>query len=143
MIASTTSHLPDDPKTVAHRAWAKLAIGDMKGIANECADDIVWRMMGLEKMLPNGGLFKGRAAVEEFFGIAHQLYDFNHLKLDITATHVDGPFVIMEFTMDAPVLNGRHHHDERIIVFRIIDGKICEAHEYADSLKVKTDLLDP
>jgi ketosteroid isomerase-like protein len=143
MTTDKQSQQSNDPKTVAHRARARLAVGDMDGVANECLEDVVWRMMGLEKMLPNGGLFKGRAAVEEFFGMAHQLYDFNHLKLDITAIHVDGPFVIMEFTMDAPVLNGRHHHDERIIVFRIIDGKICAAHEYADSLKVKTDLLDP
>ena len=133
----------DDPKTVAHRAWASLAIGDMENVARECSDDVVWRMMGLEKLLPGGGLYKGIAAVKGFMSMGPQLYDFKNLKLTITATYVDGPFVIMEFTMDTPVLNGRHHFDERIIVFRIIDGKIREAHEYADSLKVKIDLLDP
>ncbi len=68
---------------------------------------------------------------------------FNFLEDTSHDDRFDGPNVIMEFTMDTPVLNGRHHFDERIIVLKIIDGKICEAHEYADSLKVKTDLLDP
>ena len=136
-------NIANDPKTVAHRAWAKLAVGDMASMADECSDDVVWRMMGLEKFLPGGGLYKGKAAVAEFMRMGPQLYDFKNLKLTITATYVDGPNVIMEFTMDTPVLNGRHHFDERIIMLKIIDGKICAAHEYCSTLKVKTDLIDP
>ncbi len=114
----------------------------MDGVANECADDVVWRMMGLDAMLPNGGLFVGKPAVQEFMGLAHRLYEFGKLKLDVNAMYVDGPLAILEFTMDTPVLHDGHHHDERIIVFKIVDGKIREVREYTDTLKVKTDLLE-
>ena len=131
------------PKSVAHRAWAKLASGNMESVADECSDDVVWQMMGLETLLPNGGRYVGNAAVREFMKMGPQLYVFSKMVVDISATYVCGETVIMEFGFDTPVTNGRHYKANYIIVMKVVDGKICDVHEYADSLKVKTCLIDP
>jgi uncharacterized protein len=149
MTGTTSKAIPDidssnDPKTVVRLWWEAMGRGDFDTVISYLADDMVWEVPGLENLLPNGGVWRGKEMiVNELLAFHCKAYDVTTCSFDITSIYTDGPTVIMEFMVNSMTGRGRPYYGVRYVSFvRVENGKIKSAREYPDTLKAKTGKND-
>lgn len=127
----------EDPKSVVRRWWAAFERSDLDAVLDCMTEDMVWEVMSVGHLMPSNGVYRGKKMImEQLVPFAHQAYDMNTFKLDITAMYAEGSTVIMEFTVNSMTNTGRAYVDAKYIsVVKLVDGKIASAREYPDGVK--------
>jgi ketosteroid isomerase-like protein len=125
--------------------WKAVEQCDTEKAASMLTDDMCWEIMHVGHLMPGGGLYRGKEAVQKdlLAGLTRHYYLPGKTRFDITALYVDDPHVIMEFTVNATTAKGRPYTDVKYIsVITVENGKIKYAREYPDALAAKAGHLD-
>ena len=107
----------------AYAAFGRRDIGTLLGLLH---DDVDW---AAPRTLPQGGAFRGRAAVAKFFEIVGD--SFGPLDADIERKgEIDGETVAAVVRMHGELRTGAPTEWNATHVFTIRDGKITRFREY-------------
>jgi ketosteroid isomerase-like protein len=103
-----------------------LQAGDVKGAANQLADDVILDEMG---SLPHSGTFHGR---EGFFKLMKRFGElYGGVALDDVSVHDAGAFVVAKLTGTFTSKNGEHKAVMPVIEhYTMRDGKVAHADVY-------------
>ena len=115
-------------KNVAQQAYAAFSEGNIPGIVDLVADDVEWTS---PETLPQGGSFKGRDGVIEFFqGVGAS---WSSLKLTVdTLDDLTGEIAVGVVRLAGTLASGTPGHYGAAHVFTVADGKITNFREYVD-----------
>lgn len=121
-------------KELVQRGYALFKTGDIAGILDLCADDIVWSSMDSE-YVPYSGTYTGKQGVAQFFSKLNQAVEFEQFEpttfiVDTEQVAVAGASKSTVRSTGVPVENRWVH------VFSIRDGKIARFEQYDDSAAI-------
>ena len=128
-------------KELVQRGYALFKTGDIAGILDLCADDIVWSGMESE-YVPYSGTYTGKQGVAQFFSKLNQSVEFEQFEpttfiVDIDRVAVAGASKSTVRSTGVPVENRWVH------VFSIRDGKIVRFEQYDDSAAIVAAFTAP
>jgi ketosteroid isomerase-like protein len=111
---------------VVNEAYAAFGRGDIGALLETLSDDVEW--VGTEA-LPQGGSFRGRDGVGEFFaGVAQ---NWPELEIEIDDLIADGDHVVSVGHGEGKLTGGEAADYGFTHVFTVGDGKIVRFREYA------------
>ena len=110
---------------------AQLAEGHTGALFDAMAEDITWRVMGVDRW---SRTFEGKqAVVNTLFGGA-PVTPGPSSRVVVHAIHGDGDAVVVEYSARNELPDGRLYENNYCWVFRFRDGLIREVREYIDTL---------
>jgi len=129
-----------DNKKLMQEIFAGFANRDGTLFTQSMADDFRWINIGTNKW---SGTFDGKEAVlRDLLGPLRAKL----MERPRTVAHrffADGDYVIVEARGDNLTRAGKPYNNEYCFVFYLLDGKIREVKEYADTALVEAVLGDP
>jgi uncharacterized protein len=117
--------MADQNAALLRRAYGAFAQGDVPAVLEVLADGITWHVPGRS---PLSGDYKGHDEVVGFFTKSMEL-SAGTLRVDVDEVLADGEWVVVLTTVSA-TRNGRSWSSPEVHVWRVVDGKAVEFHEY-------------
>lgn len=112
---------------VVSEAYAAFERGDIPALLEQVSEEVEWVA---PDVLPQGGAFRGRDGVAEFFaGVGRE---WPELKVEIDDLIVDGDHVVGVGHGEGKLADGTEADYGFTHVFTVGDGKIVRFREYAD-----------
>ena len=112
---------------VVNEAYAAFGRGDIPSLLETLSEDVDW---AVPEILPQGGSFRGRDGVGEFFaGVAE---NWPELKIELDELVADGDHVVGVGHGEGKLASGEPAEYGFTHVFTVGDGKIVRFREYAD-----------
>lgn len=114
-----------------------LARGDRETARAAFAEDATWRYPG---SLGGPGVHRGRDAIfDVYFGVDERLFETGtrEYDLEVTSAIAEGDRVAVEMRHRGTTRDGRRYETDYHVLYRLVDGRIAEVHEYFDSLYVR------
>ncbi len=111
---------------VVNEAYAAFGRGDIPGLLELLSEDVEWTAT---EVLPQGGSFRGRDGVGEFFaGVAQ---NWPELEIEIDDLVAEGDHVVGIGHGEGKLAGGEQADYGFTHVFTVGDGKIVRFREYA------------
>ncbi len=114
---------------VVQQAYAAFADGNIPALLDLVSDDVEWTS---PETLPQGGSFKGRDGVLEFFQRVGAAWSSLHLTVE-ALDDLSGDLVVGVVQADGTLANGSPGHYGAAHVFTVTSGKISGFREYVDA----------
>ena len=114
-----------------------LAKGDRDAAFVAFAPDATWRYPA---SLGGPGLHRGRDAIfDVYFAVDEKLYETGTREYDLEITNAiaEADSVAVEMHHRGRTLDGRPYETDYHVLYRLVDGRISEVHEYFDSLYIR------
>jgi ketosteroid isomerase-like protein len=127
-------------KQLMQSIFSETAKGDRKLFVDSLADDVRWTIIGTTKWSKT---YHGKEAVlNELLGpLRSQLAYPNRISAHRFIAEDD--YVVVEARGAVTTKAGKPYHNEYCWICRIVDGKVQELIEYADTQLIATALGDP
>jgi ketosteroid isomerase-like protein len=127
-------------KELLRHAFTEVAKGDSRPFVELLADDVRWTVIGSTAW---SGTYEGKKAVldELLRPLARQLHGRT-----IIAAHrfiAEDDLVVVEARGRNSTTAGVRYHNEYCWVFRLVDGRVRELTEYADTQLIASALRAP
>jgi len=117
---------------VVKQAYAAFGRGDVQGILDVLDANIVWRaVVGASADVPTSGLRRGKAAVNEFFGLVAASMAFDSFEPREFVAQGDKVVALGHYRAKA-VPTGRPFESDFVMVFTLSNGKVTEFQEFTD-----------
>jgi ketosteroid isomerase-like protein len=118
--------MSDDNAQVVTTAYEAFGRGDIPALLELMSDDVTWEVT---EVLPQGGSFRGREGVGEFFaGVGRE---WPELKVDVELMATEGDHVIVIGRAEGPRASGEEAGYDFTHVFKVADGRIVDFREHA------------
>jgi ketosteroid isomerase-like protein len=115
----------------AKDAYAAFGRGDIAGVMRDMSDDVEWIIPGPAD-LPNAGTFRGKQAVQTWFGGLAQTLDFK--RFEPYEFIAQGDRVVVLIRQEATVRqNNRTVKDELAQVLTYRNGKLARFQSFYDT----------
>jgi ketosteroid isomerase-like protein len=124
-------------KAVVQGFLRALARGDRAAARDAFAEDASWRYPA---SLGGPGVHRGRDAIfDVYFGVDDKLFETGtrSYDLEVTSAIAEGDRVAIEMRHRGRTLDGRPYETDYHVLYRLVDGRIVEVHEYFDSLYIR------
>lgn len=124
-------------KAVVQGFLRALARGDRAAARDAFAEDATWRYPA---SLGGPGVHRGRDAIfEVYFGVDEKLFETGTRSYDfeVTSAIAEGDRVAIEMRHRGRTRDGRPYETDYHVLYRLVDARIVEVHEYFDSLYVR------
>jgi ketosteroid isomerase-like protein len=112
--------------------YAAFGSGQIGAILDALTPDIDWQTVGRSKDYPAFGPRKGKAAVQEFFGIVAENEDFSDFSPHEFFSDADRVFVLGTYAGKLKK-TGKPFASEWVHVFTIKNGKVAKFREHTDT----------
>ena len=117
---------------IVQEAYGRFTSGDIPGLLNLCADDILWETPEIENA-PFGGARRGLEEVGEFFALLNESEDTT--LFEATEFIAQGDRVVALGKYGATVREtGRSYETDWVHVFTVEEGKIQSFTEFFDNV---------
>ena len=121
---------------VVQQAYAAFGRGDVDGILDVCADNVVWEgVIGASANVPHAGIRHGKAEVREFFQQVAESITFQRFEPREFIAQGDRVVVLGSYAGTANP-TGKTMESDWVMVFRLNGGKVSEFREFTDSAKL-------
>jgi hypothetical protein len=124
-------------KAVVQEFLRALARGDRESARRAFAEDATWRYPA---SLGGPGVHRGRDAIfDVYFGTDEKLFETGtrHYDFEVTSAIAEDDRVAIEMCHRGRTRDGRPYETDYHVLYRLVDGRIQEVHEYFDSLYVR------
>ena len=124
-------------KAVVRGFLEALARGDRASAREAFREDASWRYPA---SLGGPGIHRGRDAIfDVYFGVDEKLFETGTRRYDfeITSAVAEDDRVAVEMRHRGRTRDGRPYETDYHVLYRLVDGRIAEVHEYFDSLYVR------
>jgi ketosteroid isomerase-like protein len=116
-----------DAADVVRQSYEAFARGDIPAVIDALSDDVTW---DVAEVLPQGGSFRGRDGVQQFFEGFGQVWE--EVDIDL-ADFIDGGDQVVGVGVGRGKLRGGGDAEYGFThVFTVADGKVTRFREYAD-----------
>ena len=112
---------------VVQQAYEAFARGDIPAVIESLSDDVTW---DVAEVLPQGGSFRGRDGVQQFFEGLGKAWE--EVNIDLTDLIDGGDQVVGVGVGSGKLRDGGDAEYGFTHVFTIGDGKVTRFREYAD-----------
>ena len=117
--------------SVVQRTYAAFGRGDIPGVLDTLATDIVWApVIGASPAVPMGGERRGRAAVAEFFTTLGRSLTFEVFEPREYVAQGDKVVVLGYYR--AKTAAGRPFASDWVMIFTVSNGKVTRFQEFTD-----------
>ncbi len=128
-------------KQLVMHAYELYGKGDIKGVLEQCADDVCWTSADIEQV-PFAGTFNGQYEVGEFF---------SHLANNVDTIHFTPRDFIAEGDKVVVTGNARWHvkstgadfGSEWVHIFTVKDGKVTKFEQFTDTAAAEAAFRGP
>jgi uncharacterized protein len=133
-----TDSLPSMSKQLLQRVYTEVSRGNPQPLIDSLAEDVQWTIIG---STPLSRTYHGKHEVLNglLAGIRARLA--GALVFSFQRFIAEGEYVVMQATGTATAISGRPYNNTYCVVARIVDGKIHEMTDYADTELVTTALF--
>ncbi len=124
-------------KAIVKSFLRALARGDRESAREAVAEDATWRYPA---SLGGPGIHRGRDAIfDVYFGTDEKLFETGtrHYDFEVTSAIAEDDRVAIEMRHRGRTRDGRPYETDYHVLYRLVDGRIQEVHEYFDSLYVR------
>ena len=117
---------------VVQDAYAAFGRGDVQGILDSLADDVLWTgVYGAAAQVPTSGERKGKAGVAQFFAQVAENIQFSRFEPREFIAAGDKVIALGHYTASTPLKTG--FDSDFAMVFTLKNGKITRFQEFCDS----------
>ena len=117
-------------------SYAAFQRGDIASILATLDDNIEWQgVIGTEGVLPQAGVRKGKAAVQEFFKHVAETTDFKSFEPLEFIAEGDQVAVVGRYTARVKP-TGKNVESGWVMLFTFKNGKVVKFREYTDSAQL-------
>jgi uncharacterized protein len=121
-----------DNTQLVQEGYATFGRGDIPGLLNMLADDVVWVTPGPPEQLPAAGMRHGRAEVAQFFSVLKDTEEVEQFEPREFIAQGDKVVALIKYRSRIKA-TGRTVDTELAHVFTLRDGKIAEFREFFDT----------
>ena len=120
---------------VVQGAYAAFSRGDVQGILDSLADEIVWTgVYGAGAHVPTAGERRGKAAVAQFFAQVAEHIQFSRFEPREFIATGDKVVALGHYTATTPAKAG--FDSDFAMVFTLKNGKVTRFQEFCDSAAI-------
>lgn len=123
-----------DAKSVAQCIYDCLERGDLKGVLDTVADDVVWEVVG-PPIIPYGGRYVGQGGVRQFF---ISLFEYEEILEFTPERYIDGGSTVAVIGRKRcrSKYIGREYNARWVQIFTVKDDKLVSWSEHIDTAPI-------
>lgn len=122
----------------ARKAYQLFSQGDINGVLDLYAEDVVFVFPGPADIIPMAGTFRGKEQVRKFFGLVNQNLDFSLFEPREFIPHHD-LVIVLGYDKGQVRSTGKSFEEDWVHVARYRDGKLTHWQAFIDTAQVAAD----
>lgn len=121
----------DANKQLIRDIYAEVSKGNVQRLLDSLAEDVEWTIIGSTAL---SGVFRGKQdIVDRLPKPLRRMLPDGPIVFEVDRVIAEGEFVVMQARGRATAVSGRPYNNTYCMVYRVVDGKVRQLHEYIDT----------